>query len=66
MSDGQELKRYARQRDVTQWRIAERLGVADLTLYRWQRGEVDQEKAEKIRSAIDALEAESGVTCSAG
>ena len=50
-----ELRRLARANDVPQWKIAQQLGVTEMTLYRWMRVELAPDKAEKVRQAIEAL-----------
>jgi len=53
-----ELRKLARINEIPQWKIAQRLGVTEMTLYRWMRVELDPEKSERIRQAITALAAE--------
>jgi len=47
-----ELRKLARMNDVPQWKIAERLRVSEMTLYRWMRKELSADLSEKIRAAI--------------
>lgn len=40
---------------IKNWEIAEYLGIAEPTFYRWMRTELDQEKKDKIIKAINEL-----------
>ena len=53
-----ELRKLARINEIPQWKIAQRLGVTEMTLYRWMRVDLAPDKAEEIRRAIDALATE--------
>ena len=55
-----ELRKLARINEIPQWKIAKQLGVTEMTLYRWMREELEQEKAAKIRAAIEELAGEMG------
>ena len=51
----QEVRRYARYRDVTLRDIAYALGVGEATMYRWLYLELDGETTEKYQQLIDEI-----------
>lgn len=40
------------------WELAERIGVSESTLTRWLRQELDGERSERVRTALEELENE--------
>ena len=40
---------------VRVWEIAEEIGASESTVLRWLRTELDSEKAEKVKAAIDRI-----------
>lgn len=53
-----EIKRAARGAMIPMWRIAERIGVSEMTLIRWLRVELTDEKRQCITDAIEQLKQE--------
>lgn len=51
----EDLKSYARERRVPQWKIADALHIHEVVLSRKLRYELPPEDQAKIRSIIDAL-----------
>ena len=37
------------------WKIAREIGVSEMTLHRWLREDISEERLHKIRSAIEKL-----------
>ena len=52
------LKQEMREAKVRQWQIADELGVCEMTLVRWLRHELPEEKKAYIRSIIAKLKEE--------
>lgn len=50
-----DIRTLARVENVRHWRIAEKLGVSEITFSRWLRQELSPEKKEKIRTAIKEI-----------
>lgn len=50
-----ELKLYAASKGVRLWQIAQKFGIAEMTLTRWMRKEMEKEKAEKFRKFVDEI-----------
>ena len=50
-----ELRELAQRHNVTLYQIAEEMGVADSTMYRWFRTEMGQELHDDVRNAIFAV-----------
>ena len=50
-----ELKTEIKTAKVPQWRIADELGICEMTLIRWMRHELPQEKKMEIRAIIAKL-----------
>ncbi len=55
--NSKELKQEIRASKVPQWKIADRLGVCEMTLIRWLRHEIGNDLTAKIRSIIKELKA---------
>jgi len=53
--DGAELKNLIQKKRLHQWEIAKELQMSEFTLSRWLRGEVNEEKEQKILEAITNL-----------
>ena len=47
-----ELRELAQRNNVNLYEIAEMMGVADSTVYRWFRTEMSRELRDNVRSAI--------------
>lgn len=52
---GKDLKEIIQSKRLYQWEIAKELNVNEFTLSRWLRGEVSEDKAERILVAINRL-----------
>lgn len=55
-----ELKAELKKHGIAYWRIAEIIGVSDLTIQRWLRSERDTRNQSKIIKAFEELKAEQG------
>lgn len=44
------------------WRVADEIGVCDMTLYRWLRSERDTKKQPKIIAALERLKREAAIS----
>ena len=53
-----DVKRYMRFCGVTQWRVAERLGVHEVTFNRWLRFALAPDLRKKILDTVDEIAAE--------
>lgn len=53
----EEVRAYAKQKNVKLWLIAERLGIADSSFSRMLRYEITEEKKAEIKAIIDELAA---------
>lgn len=50
-----DIRKAARVADVAQWQICERLGISEPTLTRWLRGDLPEDRRQRILAAIDEL-----------
>ena len=50
-----EIRLKARAKKVPLWKLADELGICEMTLSRWLRHELPPEKRERILEAIDKL-----------
>lgn len=50
-----DVRRMLKDRRVYMWEVAERLGIHEITLYRWFRQELPEDKKARIRSAVDEI-----------
>lgn len=53
-----EVKSNARANFVPMWMVANEIGVAEITLYRWLRTELPEDKKAAILAAIEKLSKE--------
>lgn len=51
----QDIKDYAKERNVKMWRIAECLGITDSSFSRMLRYEIKEKKKMEIKGIIDEL-----------
>lgn len=58
MKPNQAIRDYARARGVTQWQIAERIGVSEQTVFRRFCTPLSSEQKGEILAAIDFIAAE--------
>lgn len=56
----EEIRNYIKSKDVSMWRVAERLGVADSSFSRMLRYEISEDKKVKIKAIVDELATEAG------
>lgn len=54
----QDIKEYAKEKNVKMWLIAERLGIADSSFSRMLRYNLSEDKKAEIKAIIDELAAE--------
>ena len=57
MNNG-EIKKYAAEKKVRIWQIADKLGIADYSLSRKLRHEISDEEKVRIINIIDEISAE--------
>lgn len=57
-----ELREYAQNKGVYIWQIAEDLGVCEMTLLRWLRFPLPEDKKSAFIDAVDKIAAEKGGT----
>lgn len=50
-----DIRMAAKSAGVTQWQIADELGVCEMTVSRWYRYELPQEKKKQILAAIEKI-----------
>ncbi|MBQ9851752.1 MAG: helix-turn-helix domain-containing protein [Ruminiclostridium sp.] len=58
MKENETVRRAARIAGVPLWRLAEKLGVSEPTVYRWLRHPLPKDKEIRILDAISSLEKE--------
>lgn len=52
---GQDIKKLIRKKRLRQYEVAQELRINEFTLSRWLRGELDEEKEQKLIQAINAV-----------
>ena len=55
MNTNAEVRNYARKKHVLMWEIAQEMGIAEQTLYRYFRTPFKQERKQQITESIDAV-----------
>lgn len=55
-AENQEIINKAKQKGVPQWRIAEEMGISEMTLLRWLRHPLSEEKKEAFLNALNNIE----------
>ena len=53
--ENQELINKAKSKGIPQWRIAEELGVSEMTLVRWLRHPLESEKKDAYLKAVESI-----------
>lgn len=53
----EKLKTLIRMKNIPKWKIADAIGVSEMTIYRWLR-KYDAERYQKIMNAIKQIEGE--------
>lgn len=56
----QEIKRKIRMAGIYQWQVAKALGVSEITLVRWLRDELSDQRRNAILEAIESLSHKEG------
>ena len=51
----EEIRIALFQHNIKQWEVAEQLGVSEITICRWLRSELPDDKKTRIMSAINKL-----------
>lgn len=54
----QDIRKAIRIAGIKQWQVAQKLGIGEVTLIRWLRVDLSEERRKAIFAAIDALKAE--------
>ncbi len=57
-----ELREYAQNKGVYIWQVAEALGVCEMTLLRWLRFPLPEDKKAAFIHAVDSIATEKGGT----
>lgn len=52
------IRDMIKKADVYQWQVADVLGISEVTLIRWLRTDLKEEKEERIVQAIEQLKTE--------
>lgn len=52
-----DVREYLKAKRVFMWEVAERIGVHEVTLIRWMRTELPEDKKQKIMEAAAAVAA---------
>lgn len=52
-----EMKEAIKKAHLFQWQVAQQIGVSEITLMRWFRSPLSEEKSKKIMQAIMELKA---------
>ena len=55
MTNSNLIKKAIRSQGLSQWQIAEYLGISEWTLCRWLRSELPEQRYRDIVTAIDKL-----------
>lgn len=50
-----EIRQKMKANFIPQWKIADFLGISEMTLMRWLRKELTEDKRIKVEQAINAL-----------
>jgi len=50
-----DIKRAIGGRGLTQWQVADALGISEATFYRKMRNELPEEEKQKILAVIEAM-----------
>lgn len=53
-----KLKQAIKSARLKQWEVAQQVGVSEMTLIRWFRTEMTEERKERVYKAIEALKGE--------
>lgn len=55
INPNETIKKLMKKSGVYQYEVAEQIGINEITLIRWLRRPLDEEKTERILKAIDTL-----------
>ena len=61
-SNNADLRTEMRIANVRQWEVAEAVGVSEMTMVKWLRRELDDEKKARVRKGIAEAAARHGKT----
>ena len=53
----QDLRNEMRIANVRQWEVADAIGVSEMTMVKWLRKELDEEKKARVRQGIETAAA---------
>jgi len=53
----QELRNEMRIANVRQWEVADAIGISEMTMVKWLRKELDEDKKARVRKGIELAEA---------
>ena len=53
-----DLREFAKEKGVRQWRIADELGIAESTFVKWMRKPLPEDVKKKAFEAVDRLSKE--------
>lgn len=56
--ENEEIRRRLRSANIPLWKLGRELGVTEVTMVRWFREELPQEKRQRILKVIEKLEEE--------
>lgn len=51
-----DVRLFIRQKGLCLWQVADQLGVSDMTLFRWLRKPLKDDKKQAIINAVNELE----------
>lgn len=51
----QKLREHMKEKGVFYWELAERLGVAESTLYRWMRYPIEENRVIHMAEIVDTI-----------
>ena len=61
MKANAELRAQCRAAEIPMWKIGQIIGVSEMTIYRWLRTELPEEKRAAFRRAIDQIKSENAI-----
>lgn len=50
-----EIKELLHRENIYMWQVAKKLGVHETTFCKWFRGELSQEQAQRVLSAVEEI-----------
>lgn len=58
MKENQDIRGLIASNRIFNWEVAKKIGIADTTLSRWLRTPLNDERKERVLTAIDELKKE--------